>query len=46
MKSTLTVSLENVDKLKSAIEKAENKFAELHEALDELEKINLEVKVE
>lgn len=38
MKTKLTVSLTNIDKLKSAIENTENKLAELREAIDELEK--------
>lgn len=45
MKSKITVTLENVDKLKSAIIKAENKLAEFREAVKELEKISLEVQI-
>ncbi len=46
MKTKLTVSLTNIDKLKSAIENTENKLVELREAIDELEKIELEVQLE
>ncbi len=46
MKTKLTVSLTNIDRLKSAIENTENKLAKLRETIDELEKIELEVRIE
>ncbi|MCM1277171.1 MAG: hypothetical protein NC299_17745 [Lachnospiraceae bacterium] len=45
MTSKLTVTMENADKLKSAVNNVENKLAELREAIDELENINLEVQI-
>ena len=45
METKLEVSLTNINALKSAIKKTENKLAELKEAIVELEKVGLEVQV-
>lgn len=46
METSVKVSLQNAEKVKSALDKAENKLTELREAIDELEKIELEVQVD
>ena len=46
METTVKVSLKNVDTVKAALDKAENKLTELRKAIDELEKIELEVQAD
>lgn len=46
METKLSVSLTNINELKSAVKKTENKLAELKKAISELEKIDFEVQVE
>ena len=46
METTVKVSLKNVDTVKAVLDKAENKLTELRKAIDELEKIELEVQAD
>ena len=46
METTVKISLQNAEKVKFALDRAENKLTELREAIDELEKIELEVQVD
>lgn len=45
METTVTVTLENTEKLKAAVEKAEKKLSEFKEAVGELEAIQLEIQL-
>lgn len=41
----LTVSIANLENIKAQIQKAENKLSELKEAVEELDKMSLEVEI-
>lgn len=46
METSVKVSLKNAERIRAALDKAENKLTELREAIDELEKIELEVQID
>ena len=46
METTVKASLKNAETIRAAFDKADSKLAELWEAIDELEKIELEVQID
>lgn len=46
METTVKASLQNAETIRAALDKADNKLAELREALDELEKIELDILID
>lgn len=46
METTVKASLQNVETIRAALDKVDSKLTELREAIDELEKIELEVQID